>query len=139
MKKQIKRIGLAMVVIFALLGAGGTALAAVGYITWGGSQAYNEALQNLSDIGSRGQQLKAERDTAKASNGQLENIIRDKENIIKDKDNQINAKVQEIEAKQKEIDALRNQNTAESGQLQQAEKDMKDVNQKTKDVLNSLN
>ena len=139
MKKQIKRIGLAMVVIFALLGAGGTALAAAGYITWGGTRDYNEALENLNAIGSRGQQLKSERDTAKASNGQLENIIRDKENIIKDKDNLIKAKDQEVAAKQKEIDNLRNQNNADAGQLQQAEKDMKDVNQKTKDVLNSLN
>lgn len=139
MIKNIKRICFAVVVIFALVGAGGTALAATGYLTWGGTQDYNEAVQNLSEIGNRSQQLKVERDTAKASNSQLENIIKDKENIIKDKDNLINAKAQEVEAKQKEIDALRNQNTAESGQLQQAEKDMKDVNQKTKDVLNSLN
>ena len=138
MKKTVKRIAMTLVALFALVGATGTALAAGGYITWGGTQNFNEAIQHLDTIGQRGQELKSKLNTANATKEQLENAVRDKENIIRDKENLINSKDQQLEAKQKEIDNLRNQQTGNADQLQQAERDMESINQKTKEVLNSF-
>lgn len=122
MKKLIKRTGITLVAGFALLGAGGTALAANGYITRGGSDAYNSTLVTSQEIGAQGQKLKGERDAEARENEQLLNVIKDKENLI--------------DAKQKEIDALKKND--KSTELQQAEKDMKDLEQKAKDALNGL-
>ncbi len=58
MKKTVKRIAMTLVALFALVGATGTALAAGGYITWEGTQNFNEAIQRLDTIGQRGQELK---------------------------------------------------------------------------------
>lgn len=139
MKKSIKRIITAFVVLFALIGAGGVTAFASGYINWQGTQAYQNILVTLEQIKQRGQGLKTERDTYKGSNEQLVNQIKDKENIIKDKDNLINAKTQENDALKKENDKLKESSTNEANKLKQAEMDMKDVDSKSKDVLNSLN
>ena len=131
----MKRLGkyvLKMVTVFlVIMGLGTTALAASGYIQWKGSTDFTEVMENLGLIEQRGIELKGERDLANATNEQLQNTIRDKENIIRDKENLINAKEQEIEN-------LRNQQNESNGQLQQAEKDMKNVNNKSKQVLNGL-
>lgn len=131
MNKTIKKAAVTLVVGFALLGAGGTALAASGYIQWGGSQAKDNTLVTLQEIAKVAGQIKAEKETVSRENEQLVNTVKDKENAIKDRDNQ-------IAAKQKEIDALKNSSGANSDQLKQAEQDMKEIDQKAKDVLNGL-
>ena len=131
MKKIGKQTVKMVVILFAILGLGTTVLATGGYIQWKGSSDFNEAMENLNLIEQRGVELKSERDMTNATNEQLQNIIRDKENIIQNKDNLINAKEQEIEN-------LRNQQGGDDSQLKQAEKDMEDVNNKTKQVLNGL-
>jgi uncharacterized protein YecE (DUF72 family) len=145
MKKIGKQIVKMVVILLAILGLGTTVLATGGYIQWSGTEDFNEAMENLNLIEQRGVELKNERDMANATNEQLQNIIRDKENIIRDKDNlitakeqEILAKEQEILAKEQEIESLRNQQRENSSQLEQAEKDMKDINNKTKQVLNGL-
>ena len=139
MKKSRKKLLKVVAIVFMVIGISTTALAAGGFITWSGSPDFHEAMENLNLIGERGNILKGERDMANATNEQLQNVIRDKENLIKDKDNLINAKDQEIAEKEQEIENLRNQGTGNNEQLKQAEKDMKDINNKTKQILNGLN
>lgn len=139
MKKSRKKLLKVVAIAFMIIGISTTALAAGGYITWNGSPDFHEAMENLNLIGERGNILKNERDMANATNEQLQNAIKDKENVIKDKDNLISAKDQEISALEQEIENLRNQGTGNNDQLKQAEKDMKGVNNKTKQILNSLN
>ena len=146
MKKSRKKLLKVVAIAFMIIGISTTALAAGGYITWNGSTDFHEAMENLNLIGERGNILKSERDRENATNEQLqnvmkykENVIKDKENVIKDKDNLISAKDQEIAAKEQEIENLKNQGTGNNEQLKQAEKDMRDVNNKTKEILNGLN
>lgn len=76
-------------------------------------------------------ELKTERDNSNRSNEQLVNQIKDKDNLI-------NAKTQENEALKKENDKLKETSANEANKLKQAEIDMSDVDQKSKDVLNKL-
>lgn len=131
MKKTIKRITITTVTIFAFLGVSTTALAATGYITWKGSTDFQQTLENLNLISERGQELKTERDGYHRENEQLVNRLKDKDNLI-------NAKEQELDTLRKENQQLKESSTNNSNELKQAEKDMKEVNQKSKDVLNSL-
>lgn len=131
MKKLLKATLITLIAVFALLGASVTALVASGYVNWNGSTAYQNILITLEQITTRGQELKTERDNSNRSNEQLVNQI-------KDKDNAINAKTQENEALKKENDKLKETSTNEANKLKQAETDMSDVDQKSKDVLNKL-
>lgn len=124
MKKLIKHTVITLVAVFALIGFSTTALAASGYVNWNGTSAYNNILVTLESIKNRGQELKTERDDSNRTNEQLVNQIKDKEN--------------QLAAKQKEIDNLKNAATNNSDQLKQAETDMKDVDSKATDVLNTL-
>lgn len=126
--KLIKRI--TVILMAMIIMATGVAFAS-GYITWNGSNNYNQTIINLDAINTRGQELKSERDLANASNEQLQNIIRDKENVIRDKDNQITAK-------QNEIEQLKNQQGSNNDQLKQAEIDMQSVKDKSQQVLDDL-
>lgn len=126
--KLIKRI--TVILMAMIIMATGVAFAS-GYITWNGSNNYNQTIINLDAINTRGQELKSERDLANASNEQLQNIIRDKENVIRDKDNQ-------IIAKQNEIDQLKNKQGSNNDQLKQAEIDMQSVKDKSQQVLDGL-
>ena len=128
MKKTIKRIALTLTVLFALIGATGTVAFAANYIQWGGSSDFEQTLVNLNLISERGRELTADN----------ENIARELEqtqNRLLDKDNQINALEQEIEALEKRVDD--NKNTKD--QLKQAEKDMRDVKNKSEEVLSEFN
>lgn len=136
MKKKL--IATIAILMLSLTTFAGGVFASELYTNWNGTSAYNNILITLDSIKQRGQELKTERDNSNRSNEQLVNQIKDKENVIKDKDNQLNAKEQEIAAKQKEIDNLKNAATNNSDQLKQAEKDMKDVDSKAKDVLNGM-
>src|SRR5699024_10485966 len=120
MKKTIKRIALTITILLALIGATGTIALASGYITWNGTQDFQQTLANLNLISERGRELTADN----------ENINRELEqtrNQLLDKDNQINALEQEIEALEKRVDG----NKATQDQLKQAEKDMKGVREKS--------
>src|SRR5699024_8593913 len=84
MKKTIKRIALTITILLALIGATGTIAFAANYITWNGSQDFQQTLANLNLISERGRELTADN----------ENINRELEqtrNQLLDKDNQINA------------------------------------------------
>lgn len=131
MKKVIKKTIITFVAVFALIGFGGTALAASGYINWNGTSAYQNILITLESIKNRGQELKSERDASNQSNEQLINQLKDKENVIKDKENQ-------LAAKQKEIDTLKNAATNNNDQLKQAEQDMKNADSKATEILNGM-
>ena len=128
MKKTIKRIALTITILLALIGATGTIAFAANYITWNGSEDFQQTLANLNLISERGRELTADN----------ENIARELEqagNRLLDKDNQINALEQEIEALEKRVDG----NKTTQDQLKQAEKDMRDVKKKSEEVLNEFN
>ena len=131
MKKLLKTTLITLIAVFALLGASVTVLGASGYVNWNGSTAYQNILITLEQITTRGQELKTERDNSNRSNEQLVNQIKDKDNLI-------NAKTQENEALKKENDKLKETSANEANKLKQAEIDMADVDQKSKDVLNKL-
>lgn len=148
MKKTMKRLAITTMALFALLGVSGTIAYASGYITWAGTQDYQQTLVNLDLIAERGNQLKAdkqnlivERDNLVIEYEQLvsehENTYRENEqllNVIKDKENQINSLEQQIEALEKRI--TEGQTTQDM--LQQAEQDMADVERKSAEVLEGL-
>ena len=131
MKKLLKATLITLIAVFALLGASVTVLGATNYINWNGSTAYQNILVTLEQITTRGKELKTERDNSNRSNEQLVNQI-------KDKDNTINSKTQENDALKKENDKLKETSANEANKLKQAEIDMSDVDQKSKDVLNKL-
>ena len=123
MKKTIKRIALTITILLALIGATGTVALASGYIQWSGSSDFQQTLANLNLISERGRELTADN----------ENINRELEqtrNQLLDKDNQINALEQETDALKK---------NDKSDQLEQAEKDMRDVKKKSEEVLSEFN
>lgn len=101
------------------------------YHNWNGTSAYQNILVTLQQITTRGQELKTERDNSNRTNEQLVNQVKDKDNLI-------NAKTQENDALKKENDNLKESSTNKSNELKQAEIDMSDVDQKSKDVLNKL-
>ena len=128
MKKTIKRITLTFTIVLALLGATGTVALASGYIQWGGSQDFQQTLINLNLISERGRELKA-------SNENINRELEQTRNQLLDKDNQIDALEQEIEALEKRIDGGK----TSQDQLKQAEKDMRDVKNKSEEVLKDFN
>ena len=127
MKKVFKKVVLSLVVLMALIGIGGTVALASGYITWGGSQDFQQTLINLNLISERGRELKA-------NNENINRELEQTRNQLLDKDNQINALEQEIEALEKRVEG----NKTTQDQLKQAEKDMRDVKNKSEEVLNEF-
>jgi len=126
--KKTKRIALTITILLALIGATGTVAFAANYIQWGGSQDFQQTLENLDLISDHGRELKSDN----------ENIARELEqtqNRLLDKDNEIDALEQEIEALEKRVEG--NKNTKD--QLKQAEKDMRDVKKKSEEVLSEFN
>ena len=128
MKKTVKRLIATLLVAFALIGFSGTIALASGYITWGGSQDFQQTLVNLNLISERGRELKA-------NNENINRELEQTRNQLLDKDNQINALEQEIEALEKRVDG----NKTTQDQLKQAEKDMRDVKKKSEEVLSEFN
>lgn len=128
MKNFVKKGLIVLGTTFALLGVGGTVAFASGYITWKGSQDFQQTIANLNLISERGQKLKSERDELGNSNERLQNVI-------KDKDNKIDSLKQDIEA----LEKLINDGQTTQDQLKQAEEDMRAVKNKSEQVLNELN
>ncbi len=114
MKKTIKRIALTITILLALIGAAGTVALASGYITWGGSEDYSETLATLEDIERRSNELGTER-------GQMINHIL-----------HLEAEIEDLEAQ------LEDGSQTDQDQLQQAEKDMEHLNERSKEVLENL-
>ena len=128
MKKTIKRIALTITILLALIGATWTIAFAANYITWNGSQDFQQTLVNLNLISERGRELTAD-------NENINRELEQKHNQLLDKDNQINALEQEIENLEKRVDG----NKTTQDQLKQAEKDMRDVKKKSEEVLSEFN
>src|SRR5699024_10147362 len=128
MKKAIKRIALTITILLALIGATGTVAFAANYITWNGSQDFQQTLANLNLISERGRELKSNNDNI---NRELEQT----RNQLLDKDNQINALEQEIEALEKRVGGKE----TTQDHFKQAEKDMRDVKNKSEQVLSEFN
>ena len=131
MKKLLKNIAITLVAGFALLGAGGTALASASYFTWAGTSSYENTLETFKQIGTKFAESKAELADVNRENEQLTNVV-------KDKDNTIVVEKQKNDALSKENDSLKQSSTNDNDKLKQAETDIKDVEQKTKDLLNGM-
>ena len=127
MKKTMKRIAVTGTVLLALFGAGTGIALASGYITWGGTQDFEQTLINLNLIGERGQELKT-------ANENIGRELEQKHNELLDKDNQIDSLEQEIEALEKRIEGSK----TTQDQLKQAEKDFKHVREETESVLEGM-
>ena len=128
MKKTMKRIAVTGTVLLALFGAGTGIAFASGYITWGGTQDFEQTLINLNLISEHGRELKA-------GNENINRELEQKHNELLDKDNQIDSLNQQIEALEKRVEG----GQTSQDQLQQAEKDMKNVREKTEEVLGEFN
>ncbi len=128
MKKTMKRVAVTGTVLLALFGAGTGIAFASGYITWGGTPDFEQTLINLNLISERGRELVTD-------NENINRELEQKHNELLDKDNQINALEQEIEALEKRVDG----NKTIQDQLKQAEKDMRDVKNKSEEVLSEFN
>src|SRR5699024_4831080 len=128
MKKTIKRIALTITILLALIGATGTVALAANYITWNGTQDFQQTLVKLNLISERGRELKV-------NNGNINRELEQRRNQLLDKDNKINAPETEIEALEKRVDG--NKTTQE--QLKQTEKDMRDVKNKSEQVSSEFN
>ena len=128
MKKTIKRIALTLTVLLALFGAGTGVALASGYITWGGSNDFQQTLINLNLISERGRELKS-------NNENINRELEQTKNKVLDKENEIDSLNQQIEALEKRVDG----NKTTQDQLKQAEKDMRDVKKKSEEVLSEFN
>ena len=128
MKKTIKRIALTITILFALIGATGTVALASGYITWNGTQDFQQTLINLNLISERGRELKV-------SNENINRELEQTNNRLLDKENEIDSLNQQIEALEKRAEG----NKTTQDQLKQAEKDMKEAKKKSDEVLGVFN
>lgn len=148
MKKNIKRLTVTAVTLLALIGAGGITAFAAGYIQWGGTQDYHLTLDHLDGLESGIGNLKTDKQDLIIERDNLiteyervvaqgENTHRENEqlnNRVLDLQNQINSLEQDIIALERRI--ADGQTTR--GQLEQAEKDMSHVEERTKEVLEGL-
>ena len=151
MKKGIKRTLLTLTIFLALFGATTGVLASQGYITWPGSQSFYNVKDNLSAYTSK---MNGKVDKEKQKVKDKEQVIKDKEQTIKDKeqalkdkdkalaekdkekDRAVAEKQAEVDRKQKEIDELQ-KNQADKSQLDQAAKDMAEIEGITESMLES--
>lgn len=118
------------------------------YIQWAGTPNYEQALEHINQYSERGQEIIGERDQAQVSleetiidrdsaqreNEQLNNAIGDLENTILDKDNHIDSLNQDIKALEERVEGGK----TTQGQLEQAEKDMQHIEQRSQEVLEEL-
>lgn len=148
MKKNIKRLAITVVILLALIGAGGITAFAAGYIQWGGTADYELTLEHLDglengigNLQTDKQDLIIERDNLVTEYEQLvsehENTYRENEqlnNRVLDLQNQINSLEQDILALERRI--ADGQTTRD--QLDQAEKDMQHIEERSREVLEGL-
>lgn len=148
MKKNIKRLAITVVILLALIGATGITAFAAGYINWGGTADYHLTLEHLDGLENGigilqadKQDLIAERDNLITEYEQVvaenESIGRDNEqlnNKVLDLENKINSLEQDIIALERRI--ADGQTTRD--QLDQAEKDMQHIEERSREVLEGL-
>ena len=79
MKKTMKRLAVTATVLFAILGVSGTIAYASGYITWGGTQDYQQTLDNLVI---EYEQLVSEHENTYRENEQLLDALKNKDDHI---------------------------------------------------------
>lgn len=125
MKKQIKKLGITVLTGLALFGVGTGVAFAGGYITWGGSEDYQETLDVLEQIEQRSSELGVER-------GQMINELLYRENLIEQHETtiaELNGRIEELE---------QDDNVTDQNQLEQAEEDMEHVKERSQEVLENL-
>ena len=125
MKKTMKKVAFTGMAALALFGAGTGVAFASGYITWNGTENYNEILQGLDDMERRHNELGGERSQMIRELIQRADKIEEHETTIAE----LNEQIEEL---QKEGPAT------EAGKLKQAEQDMKHVNKRTQEVLKNM-
>lgn len=140
--KFIKKLIITIVITFAFLGAGVTAMASAGYIQWNGSSAKDHMLVTFENIKQNISTLKSENNSNKQTVNDLKQQVKDKEQTIKDKEQAIKDKQQEVDDKnkviadkQKEIDEIKKNQTAGNDQLKQAETDIKMLDKEADKLL----
>lgn len=125
MKKQIKRLVLTALTVLALFGAGTGVAFASGYITWGGTEDYQETLTILEQIERRSNELGVER-------SQLINELTNSASVIEQQETTI----AELNA---HIDKLEQEGAAtDQSKIEQAEQDMNHVKERSQEVLENL-
>ena len=125
MKNKLKKVAFTGMAALALFGAGTGVAFASGYITWNGTENYNEILQGLDDMERRHNELGGERSQMIRELIQRADKIEEHETTIAE----LNEQIEEL---QKEGPAT------EAGKLKQAEQDMEHVNERTQEVLKNM-
>lgn len=167
-KKFLKRFGITLLTLFALLGAGTTVAFGAGYIQWAGSSDFEQVLVNLNLIEEEGAALKEGLASKETELSEEEQRNKDNEEVIRDLEterattvtlvfeiitraNNANGKGNKFEVMREDTNALANHlgleetvssqqgNGPKSNQLKQAEEDMGNVKDKSQDVLDSFN
>lgn len=132
-------------VVFALLGAGGTAAIASGTVTWVGTADYQETLAILDDIKDEGEARIGERDSAKQTIVQRDSTITSKNSQISGLETNLSTTQGELTSTKNTLTTTQNTltttqsnlSTAE-GKLGQAQKDVQALKTKSAEVLSVL-
>ena len=114
MKKHIKRLAVTLLTALALFGAGTGIAFASGYITWGGTEDYQETLNILDQIERRSNELGTERSQM------ITYIVH------------LEAEIEDLEAQ------LDTGSHTSQDQMKQAEDDMNHVKERSQEVLENL-
>lgn len=138
MKKKFSLLTVSIIAFFSLaIGVGASAA----YINWNGTNDYYQTLENFGLIEQgiirKDDQINELSETLFIKRAELNNtkgLLADVERELEQKNNQLLDKDNQIEALEKRIE---NGQTT-SGQLEQAEKDMKDVQEKSSELLEKV-
>lgn len=160
MKNAGKRLVVGLLVMFALVGIGGTVAFASGYLTWGGTPDFETTKITLDEISQRGIALQSQRDKALKSQLSAEeqvtqlqagqaNLVNHVETVMNNVETKRGASKYEELAKGVNTLAellgsdvrldLKLGNTQTDDLLRQAEKDMEALRIKSQEVLDKLN
>lgn len=151
MKSKLKKLTTAVVIAFSLVGAGGTVLAATGYVTWGGTENFEATMSALENIANKATGMKEETtslesqlatekakvatatETLNALNTELANS-NGKGNRHDIMQNGLNKVASDLGV---DLQFVRNDAKPENqNELEQAEKDMQTVKDKAEEVSN---
>lgn len=160
MKNAGKRLVVGLLVLFALVGIGGTVAFATDYLTWGGTPDFETTKITLEEISQRGLALQSERDNALESKLTAEEKVTqlqaEKANLVKHVETVMgNVKTKRGASKYEELAKgantlagllgsdvrldLKLGNTQSDDLLRQAEEDMEALRIKSQEVLDQLN
>lgn len=147
MKKKALTTIVAFILALTLFATG--AYAGAQYILWNGTDDYHSTIENLNlieqGIGRKDTEIRELNAELSGAQTELEGVNREIEqmsNQLLDKDNKINSLEQDKAALEKRIQELEKRiadGQTTRGQLEQAEKDMKGVRERSDEVLNEFN